>query len=147
MALFKFWASYKPTADRATYVGKNDEVILDAVTNKLYHMDGVTPGGTEITSEGGGTETYNVKNVTGPTAEIEVNDYYIGINYAGPVTITAPHTYLNGFKITIKDESGAAATNNITLDFSIDNDPGGAVLAINNGSLIMIYNNGSWRIV
>jgi len=147
MALFKFWASYKPTADRATYVGRNDEVILDAVTNKLYHMDGVTPGGTEITSEGGGTETYNVKEITGSTGDIELNDYLIVFNSSGPVTLTATGSYPNGFKVTTKDISGNASTNNITYDMTVDGDANGAVLAIDNGCLTMIYYDGSWRIV
>jgi hypothetical protein len=48
--------------------------------------------------------------------------------------------------LVIKDESGNCAVNNITLVGNVDNDSGGAILAINNGALHMIYRSG-WRVM
>lgn len=71
-------------------------------------------------------------------------DSYIGVNYAGPVTLTL-HVGYPSARLIVKDESGACSSNAITLVGNIDN-ASNAVLAINNGALSLIYNNG-WRII
>lgn len=73
------------------------------------------------------------------------NDYYIGVT-AVPVTITLPSSTTSGHTIVIKDETGNCRTNNITISGNIDNDAGGAILAINNGAVQLIFRNG-WRII
>ena len=70
----------------------------------------------------------------------------MGVNYAGPVTITLPIAVKNGTMYIIKDESGNCATYPITVLGNVDNDPGGFILMQNNGGIQMIYRNG-WRIV
>jgi hypothetical protein len=76
-------------------------------------------------------------------------DYYIGVNSSAPCTITLPKGNKPGRQVVVKDESGACATNNITVitqgTDTIDNDTS-AVMAINNMSLTFIYRNG-WRII
>ncbi|NBU72186.1 MAG: hypothetical protein EBS53_12210, partial [Bacteroidetes bacterium] len=72
-------------------------------------------------------------------------DHYIGVNRNGPVTITLP-AFADGTELIVKDESGHCSVNNITLVGNIDNDAGGAVLAIDNGALHLLYRSG-WRIV
>lgn len=84
--------------------------------------------------------------VTTSTYTITTTDDYVGVNYNGPVTITAPSTTYNGRVIVIKDESGNCSTNPITINGNIDNDAGGAILKIDNGALQLIYRNG-WRII
>jgi hypothetical protein len=55
-------------------------------------------------------------SVTGASYTAKGGNRLIGVNRAGVVTITLPSTQLRfGRSYTIKDESGAAATNNITL--------------------------------
>jgi hypothetical protein len=71
-------------------------------------------------------------------------DYYIGVNYAGPVTITLPTPAAGNMKV-IKDESGQAAANPITIVGTIDNQTN-ATIALNNGSVTLIYRSG-WRII
>ncbi|CAB5221753.1 hypothetical protein UFOVP242_57 [uncultured Caudovirales phage] len=83
--------------------------------------------------------------VTSATYSVTASDWYIGVNYAGPVTITLP-TGAVGQELVIKDESGACATYPITLSGTVDNDAGGAVLQINNGGLHLLYRSG-WRII
>jgi len=55
-------------------------------------------------------------SVTGATYTAKAGDRIIGVNRAGIVTITLPTAQLRPGRIyTVKDESGAAATNNITV--------------------------------
>ena len=55
-------------------------------------------------------------SVTGATYAARAGDRLIGVNRAGAVTVTLPTAQLRaGRTYTIKDESGAAATNNITV--------------------------------
>jgi hypothetical protein len=89
---------------------------------------------------------YNTTLVTTPTYTVDDNDYYIGVNYAGPVTITLPASANSGRMLIIKDEDGDAETNPITVLGTVDNDVGGFIIQINNGAIQMIYRNG-WRIV
>ena len=89
---------------------------------------------------------YTTILITTPTYTVSDEDYYMGVNYAGPVTITLPTTPSSGRMLIIKDESGNASTNPITVLGTVDNDTGGFIIQINNGAIQMIYRNG-WRIV
>ena len=86
-------------------------------------------------------------SVTEATYTLTSTDSYIGVNRAGAVEITLPSVgVVDGRLLYIKDESGAAETNPITVLGTVDNDAGGFVLQINNGSITLIYRDG-WRIV
>jgi hypothetical protein len=90
---------------------------------------------------------YTTHLVTTSSYNMDSDDYYVGVNYAGPVTITLPTTLLSsGRSIVIKDESGAAETNPITVVGTVDNDAGGFIIQINNGATQLIYRDG-WRII
>lgn len=82
--------------------------------------------------------------VTASTYTASSSDYYIGVNYAGPVTITLP-SGINGYQLVIKDESGRASAYPITIVGTIDNNAN-IVLAVNNGALTLIYRAG-WRLI
>jgi hypothetical protein len=92
-------------------------------------------------------------NVTGATYSANQYDYYIGVSYAGSVTITLPSNPETGREMVVKDESGRAGdgvTRQITIigattSQKIDNQDS-AILNINNGGLHFIYRNG-WRII
>ena len=81
-----------------------------------------------------------------PTYLVDGDEYYMGVNYAGPVTITLPLVPSSGRMLIIKDESGHASTNPITVLGTVDNDTGGFIIQLDNGGIQMIYRNG-WRIV
>jgi hypothetical protein len=104
------------------------------------------------TGPGGGaastiTLDYPVTTVTTSSYIINRKDHYVGVNTAGPVTIVLPVTGVkSGRNLIIKDEGGHCSINPITLTGTIDNDTSGAILAIDNGGLHLIYNNG-WRII
>lgn len=88
---------------------------------------------------------YATQLVTSSIYTATTSDRYIGVNYAGPVTIVLPSA-TDGLQLTIKDESGRCALNPITLIGTIDNSTSGAILTINNGALTLIYRSG-WRII
>jgi dUTPase len=90
---------------------------------------------------------HNTTLVTTNTYTVIDSDYYIGINYAGPVTITIPAGISSGREVVIKDESGNCETHNITVTAKVDNDANGFILAINNGAVHMLYRGDSWRII
>lgn len=90
---------------------------------------------------------YPVKTVTVSSYTVLRKDHYIGINVGTSTTIVLPTTGTKqGRNLIIKDESGRCSTNRITLSGTVDSDTSGAILAIDNGALHLIYNNG-WRIV
>ena len=84
--------------------------------------------------------------VTTSSYTVGVNDWYIGVNYAGTVTVTLPATANTGRIISVKDESGSASTNPITLSGTVDNDAGGFIMQIDNGGVQLLYRNG-WRVI
>ena len=88
----------------------------------------------------------NTTHVTTSEYTVQDDDYYLGVDYAGPTTIILPASDTNGRCIVIKDEDGDAEINPITVQGTVDNDAGGFILQINNGSIQLIYRNG-WRII
>lgn len=104
--------------------------------NGIFSLDDINPHDV----------VYNTTLVTTPTYTCTDGDYYIGVNYAGPSTIILPLIPDSGRMIIIKDESGNASTNPISVSGTVDNDAGGCIIQIDNGGIQLIYRNG-WRIV
>ena len=88
----------------------------------------------------------NVTYVTSTSYTVQENDYYIGVDTAAPATVILPASANSGRMIIIKDEDGDAEINPITVVGTVDNDPEGFIIQINNGAVQLIYRNG-WRIV
>jgi len=92
-------------------------------------------------------------SVTGATYAALAFDYYIGVSYAGPVTITLPANPETGREIVVKDESGNAGggtSRRITIvgataAHTIDNQSS-AIINLDNAGLHFIYRSG-WRII
>jgi hypothetical protein len=113
----------------------------------------------QLASLGGGGEVdlafmdLPITTVTTNSYQIKHSDYYIGVNYAGAVTITLPRADRQGKKFVIKDELGEASkgTNRyITILPSSGDLVDGrtsAILAYDYGSLTFVWNNNSWRII
>ena len=125
---------------------------LRDITNKLKFLEQAI-GKIAATGPGGGAgEIYNLdmpsRTVTGDYT-IDRKDYYIGVNCDVKSYITLPtsgRNLKNGRVIVIKDESGHAQLTPIKIIGTIDNDPNGAEIRINNGALQLIYRDG-WRII
>lgn len=97
------------------------------------------------------SHTYATTSVTTSSYTATTDDYYIGVDYAGAVTITLPSA-TDGVKMVVKDERGEASQGSnryITIlpsgSDTIDG-KSSAILAYDYGSLTFIYRNG-WRII
>lgn len=104
--------------------------------NGIFSLDDVNPHDVK----------YNTTLVTTPTYTCTDDDYYVGVNYAGPTTIILPLIPDSGRVVIIKDESGHASTNPISVSGTVDNDAGGFIIQLDNGAIQLIYRNG-WRII
>ena len=88
-----------------------------------------------------------------PTITVEsdytalVTDYFIGVISNAEYTITLPNGPV-GTVFIIKDVSGTAGTNPITVVNTVDIDgEAGATIDTNFGSLTFVYSNGAWNII
>ena len=105
-----------------------------------------------VTGPGGGAG--DIINLDMPTTVVTGDytvtrrDYYVGVNcdVKCNITLPDPSTIVNGREVIIKDESGHAQLTPIKVIGTVDNDPNGFEIRINNGSVTLIYRNG-WRIV
>lgn len=113
----------------------------------------------QLSTLGGGGEsnlTYMdvpVITVTSSSYTIKSQDYYIGVNYTGAVTVTLPKAEREGKIYVIKDELGEASKGSnryITIlptgtDLIDGRDR--AILAYDYGSLTFMWKNNSWRVI
>ncbi len=113
----------------------------------------------QLSTLGGGGETnltymdVPITSVTTSSYFVKPQDYYIGINYAGAVTITLPKADREGKIFIIKDELGEASkgTNRYITILPTGSDlidgRDRAILAYDYGSLTFIWKNNSWRVI
>ena len=82
-----------------------------------------------------------------PTYSPNFNEYFLGVTYAGAVTITLPAGTI-GKVYVVKDIDGDATINPITINASTTID-GAASATINSpyGSITLIFNGTEWNIV
>lgn len=98
---------------------------------------------------GGNPSPVSVTNITTPTYTALATDYFLCVDTAtAPVTITLP-TGILGAVYIIKDCSGDAATNPITIQGTGGELVDGSVGTINTpyGSVSLIFNGTDWSIV
>jgi len=112
----------------------------------------------QLSTLGGGGETnlaymdMPLTYVTTSSYTVTPQDYYIGVNYAGAVTITLPTPRKDGKTYIVKDELGEASkgvNRYITILPSGSDTIDGrdrAFIAYDYGSLTFVYRNG-WRVV
>jgi hypothetical protein len=113
----------------------------------------------QLSTLGGGGETnltymdVPITSVTSSSYTIRPQDYYIGVNYAGAVTITLPRADREGKIFVVKDELGEASqgTNRYITILPTGSDlidgENRAILAFDYGSLTFIWKSNSWRVV
>jgi len=107
-----------------------------------------------IAATGPGGGAGDILNLDTPVTVVNVSsytvtrrDYYVGVNVNTSTSIVLPMSGIKaGRSLIIKDESGRCSKNEITIAGTIDNDTSGAILAIDNGALHLIYRQG-WRII
>jgi len=92
-----------------------------------------------------------VRLVTSNPYVVQSTDEYIGINVATPTTVYLPAIagIQQGLYVTIKDESGNAKTNNITLSGAGVTVDGQATYLLNYNyeAVSLIYNGTNWFII
>lgn len=113
----------------------------------------------DVHAHGGGGEVnlaymdVPITSVTSSSYSITLNDYYIGVNYAGAVSLTLPSADREGKKFVVKDELGEASkgTNRYITILPTGSDlidgRDKAILAYDYGSLTFIWKGNSWRVV
>ena len=122
------------------------------VNNKFLKYNSSTGKWEGSNAGGGGPVSYATTYVTSSSYTITENDYYIGVNYAGAVTITLPTNVITGTTYIVKDERGEAskgANRHIYIYPSgsdLIDEEDYAILAYDYGSLTFVYRNG-WRVV
>jgi hypothetical protein len=143
------------TSDPLTPLNQNFATLDDLQNHYKLFLNRIQQ---QLSTLGGGGETnlaymdMPVTYVTSSSYTISPQDYYIGINYAGAVTLTLPTPRKNGKVYIIKDELGEASkgmNRYITIIPSgsdLIDDEDRAILAYDFGSLTFVYRNG-WRVV
>ena len=113
----------------------------------------------QLSTLGGGGEVnlafmdLPITSVTSSSYSITTNDYYIGVNYAGAVTLRLPYADREGKVFIVKDELGEASrgTNRYITILPSGSDlidgRDRAILAFDYGSLTFIWKGNSWRVV
>jgi hypothetical protein len=113
----------------------------------------------QLSTLGGGGEanlTYMdvpITSVTSSFYRIKPQDYYIGVNYVGAVTITLPKADREGKIFVVKDELGEASkgTNRYITILPTGSDlidgRDRAILAYDYGSLTFVWKSNSWRVI
>jgi hypothetical protein len=113
----------------------------------------------QLSTLGGGGETnltymdVPITSVTTSSYSVTPQDYYIGVNYAGAVTITLPRADREGKIFVVKDELGEASkgTNRYITILPTGSDlidgRDRAILAYDYGSLTFIWKGNSWRVI
>lgn len=113
----------------------------------------------QLSTLGGGGETnltymdVPITSVITSTYDVKLKDYYIGVNYAGAVTIRLPKADRQGKIFIVKDELGEASKGNnrhitiIPTGSDLIDGRDKAILAYDYGSLTFLWKGNSWRII
>jgi len=143
-----YWAALLPPIDSVIPAGIPG--IIAPQQNVVNDNDNINIGsGNQIIGGGGNPSPVTVTNVTTPTYTALSTDYYLCVDTStNAVTITLP-TGILGTVYIIKDCSGDAATNPITV-----NGTGGQMIDLSTatidapyGSIQLIFNGVEWNIV
>ena len=144
------------TSDPLTPLNQNFATLDDLQNHYKLFLNRIQQ---QLSTLGGGGETnltymdVPVTSVTSSSYTIRPQDYYIGVNYAGAVTITLPRADREGKIFVVKDELGQASqgTNRYITILPTGSDlidgENRAILAFDFGSLTFIWKSNSWRIV
>ena len=93
----------------------------------------------------------NYRKITSVTATLLVDDLFIDVNVANAVTLTLPPSPPIGTNYIIKDSSGSAGTNNITVSANTGNTVQGSAstsITTDFGSVQIIYDGtNKWLII
>lgn len=137
--------------------GSNQGAVSVTGANASYQYDCTTyPNGGFTFATGGqafpftkiGLNLVPLTTQTGATYNALPSDHIININHAGVVTVNLTNSAVTGQWFRIKDKSGAAVTNNITIVPGSGNIDGAANFKINTnyGSADFIFDGANWGV-
>ncbi len=111
----------------------------------------VTPGANSIVISGSGSITFTYTNVNTSPYVVLVTDEYLSVDSSGgPITIQLPNAATLGKTFVIKDRTGSAAINNITVTTvgGVVNIDGATTFVMNTAfqSISLLGNNTSYEI-
>lgn len=132
----------------SSYIGEKDEIFFDGTNLRI--SDGETPGGVPLISFQNLSIADGTISGTYINKEFETPELFIKVDTTNPVTIDLDNaSYTDGQKIIIKDFTGNAGTNAITIQsnaYKIDNQ-NTAIINLNYGSITLIFSNSTWSII
>ena len=134
-----------------TGIGNNNNPVLYLYTNgsagiTLAEDNLYTPPRYNSFSNG---MTYQINNQSVSYAMLDT-DYFVGFNTSGgPITVTLPVDTADGEVYIIKDTSGNALTNNITISGNGNAIEGSGTLVLNTpyASATLLFNGTTWSVI
>jgi len=135
-----------------TGLTKTDNFRLTTSPNNGYVLvsDGLGNGTWQPLSAVTGTSLTSVTGITTSAFTATTSYEYYGVEFTGTTSIEIPNASgIDGFKFSIKDERGTAATYPITITpvtSTIDGNPS-VTMSINYMSLTMVARNNNWWII
>jgi hypothetical protein len=104
-------------------------------------------GATGATGIAGGL-VVPVTNVNTTPYNVLTSDYMMSVNVGGASSVVLPIS-VTGTVFVVKDDSGVASVNNITITATGANIDGVAsqVINVNRGSFTMVFNGSQWDII
>jgi hypothetical protein len=126
-------------------LGESHKMRLGTYGTGNYQQDKCYVDPTLVSNNGRISKT---RSVTAASDTMLATDEFLICNRAGAIALALMASPETGRKIYIKDDSGAAAANNITITPAAGNIDGAASLVINTnyGSYSLIYNGTQWNI-
>ncbi len=135
-----------PTGADSTVTGPTGPIGDTGPTGADSTVTGPT-GPTGSTGAPGGL-VVPVTNVTTTPYNVLISDYVVAVNVAGASSVVLPAS-ATGTVFVVKDDSGAASVNNITITATGANidGVGSQTINANYGSYTMVYNGTQWDII
>lgn len=117
----------------------------------LIHWALMVSGSTGPTGPTGSSGFHHTTSVSSPSYSVTLNDnptQYFGISHSSTsASISIPDYTSDGKVVIVKDESGNASTYPITVNASKIDQSNQAIIAIDNGSITMMWRLDTWWII
>ena len=113
-------------------------LVVNSTTGEIeIRLSSTISGGTGSSTQ----NIYSAKRIVTGSTSMSGSDFVLFCNATTPITLTAPSSPVDGQVFKIKDASGTAETNNITINGNGKNIDGSSTVMINTnrGGIEMVY--------